>query len=137
MVESSPLVGDRRSGEGACRTCHFHGGGSIDEKITAYDSGVGYEVTITDPGPFPLKRSVADIRVTPVGRDRSTIGFTMRFEPKYGPIGWLIGHTVMKSQFKKILRRVIDGLEEHITTGRVVGPKAAIVDGNVAAEAAA
>jgi hypothetical protein len=122
MVESSPLAGDKRSGEGARRTCHFHRGGSIDEKIPAYDSGVGYEVTITDPGTFPLKNAAADIRVAPVGRDRSTVGFTMRFEPKYGPIGWLMGHTLMKSQFRKILGRVIDGVEEHVRTGRIMGP---------------
>jgi hypothetical protein len=41
LVERSPLKGEQRSGEGAMRTCHFHGGGSIEEKITGYEEGVG------------------------------------------------------------------------------------------------
>lgn len=129
LVERSPLKGEQRSGEGAMRTCHFHGGGSIEEKITGYEEGVGYEVTVTDPGPMPLESAVADLRVTPAGAERSTIRLAMHFKPKYGPIGWLMAKTVMKSQLRKTMGNLIDGLEEHAMTGAIVGPNRSGPDG--------
>jgi hypothetical protein len=122
LVAASPLLGEQRSGEGAERCCEFHGGGKIYERITAYEKGVGYEVTITDTGPFPLKTAIGELRVTPVGDRQSEVSFGMRFIPNFGPIGWLMGQFVMKSQFRKTLRQVLGGLDEHVRTGRVVGP---------------
>lgn len=122
LVAASPLLGEQPSGEGAERCCEFHGGGKIYERITAYEKGVGYEVTITDTGPFPLKTAIGELRVTPVGDRQSEVSFGMRFVPNLGPIGWLMGQFVMKSQFRKTFRQVLDGLDEHVRTGRVIGP---------------
>jgi len=47
----------------------------------------------------------------------------MAFRPKFGPVGWIMGKTVMTRQFTKILGRVLAGLEEHAETGEVVGGK--------------
>lgn len=122
LVAASPLLGEQRTGDGAERCCTFHGGGKINERITAYEQGVGYEVTITDTGPFPLKTAIGELRVTPVGDRRSEVSFGMRFVPNFGPIGWLMGQFIMKNQFRKTLGQVLDGLDEHVRTGRVVGP---------------
>jgi hypothetical protein len=48
----------------------------------------------------------------------------MSFAPKFGPVGWLMGKTVMKAQFRKTLGSVIHGLETHMRTGAVVSRKA-------------
>jgi len=122
LVAASPLLGEQRTGEGAQRCCTFHSGGKINERITAYEKGVGYEVTITDTGPFPLKTAIGELRVTPAGEGRSEVSFGMRFVPNFGSIGWLMGQFIMKSQFRKTLRQVLDGLDEHVRTGRVIGP---------------
>jgi hypothetical protein len=45
----------------------------------------------------------------------------LQFQPKFGPLGWIIGKTVMASQFRKVLTRVLDGLDEYIRTGKPVG----------------
>ena len=51
------------------------------------------------------------------------MSFHLAFRPKFGPVGWVMGKTVMAGQFRKILGRVLAGLEEHAETGEVVGGK--------------
>jgi hypothetical protein len=68
LVERSPIQNGVSSGIGAQRVCHFHDGNQITEVITDYEPGVGYEVEITDPGSFPLRRSSAN-RAGPALRD--------------------------------------------------------------------
>ncbi len=123
VVERSHISNGVASGLGAERVCHFDNGDAITEQITAYDPGREYTVEITDLGKFPLVRGVARLSVEPAGAGRSTVQFTMRFKPKFGPVGWLMGKTVMRSQFRKILASVLAGLETHATTGAIVSRK--------------
>ena len=123
LVESSPVTNGVHSGNGAERTCHFKGGNAVNERVRDYEEGVGYNVDITDAGSFPLKKASARLEVQPADGDRTEMSFTMHFTPKFGPLGWLMGKTVMKAQFGSILTTVIEGLETHHKTGMVVGPK--------------
>lgn len=123
MVERSPVTPGKTHGLGAGRVCHFHGGGAIQEEITDYTPGQGYTVEIKDAGPFPLKRAVADLSVTPAGTGKTEFVFKMRFTPKFGPVGWLMAQLMMKRQFRRILERVAQGLEDHVRTGQVIGPQ--------------
>ncbi len=123
LVESSPIINGVASGPGAQRVCHFDDGNAITEEITDYQPGREYTVEITDPGSFPLKTAVARITVEAEGDDRSRVGFVMRFQPKGGPLGWIMGKAVMEGQFRKILGRVIEGLETHAQTGEIVSRK--------------
>ncbi len=109
--------------EGAALTAQREDLNTIREEITAYEPGRGYEVEIVDPGKFPLKRAVAHLSVEPLGDARSRVGFDMDFRPKFGPLGWIMGKTVMVPQFRKILGRVLEGLETHLRTGEVVSRK--------------
>ncbi len=123
LVERSPIKNGVASGLGAERVCHFDNGDAITERITGYEAGREYTVEITDLGKFPLKAAVGTFGVRPAGKDRSTVRFDFRFQPKFGPIGWLMGKTMMRSQFRKILGDVLAGLETHAKTGTVVNRK--------------
>ena len=125
LVDSSPVSNGIDSGLDAERVCHFTNGDQISERITEYDAGRSYTVEITDPGKFPLKKGVARLTVEPLTESRSRVHFEMSFEPKYGPLGWLMGKTVMRAQFGRILKDVLAGLESHARTGRIVGQSAA------------
>ncbi len=124
-VDRSPLLSEVSAGLGAKRTCHFDDGSAIVEEVTAYEPGREYEVTIVDPGAFPLHSAIGRIVVEPAGVDRSRVTFAMSFEPKFGIAGWLMGKTVMAAQFKRILETVIDGIGEHAHTGAVVSRRRA------------
>ncbi len=121
LVVHSTIVNDIETGMGAQRVCEFADGNAIREAVEGYRPGTGYSVRIVDPGKFPLKEAVAHITVEPVGVQRSRVTFVMQFRPKFGPLGWLMAKTMMAGQFRKILGRVIDGIEEHVRTGKVVG----------------
>ena len=123
LVEKSPISNGISSGLGAGRVCHFDDGSSIREEITAYEPGRGYEVEIVDLGQFPLKRAVARLSVEPLSDARSRVGFDIAFRPKFGPLGWIMGKTLMVPQFRKTLKRVLEGLETHLRTGEVVSRK--------------
>lgn len=123
LVESSPIQNGIASGPGAERVCHFDNGDSIKERVTGYEEGSEYTVEIIDPGKFPLKSAVARLTLDPLANNRSRVGFEMSFQPRYGPVGWLMGATVMQSQFRKVLGDVLAGLETHALTGDVVTRK--------------
>ena len=120
LVTQSGIINGISSGLGAQRVCHFDDGSSISEEITAYEPGREYEFEIIDPGKFPLKRAVAHFAVEPLGDARSRVDFDMAFQPKFGPLGWLMGKTLMVGQFRKILGSILEGLETHLQTGEVV-----------------
>ncbi len=123
LVKKSGITNGIGSGLGAGRVCHFDDGSSIREEITAYEPGREYEFEIVDPGEFPLKRAVARLSVEPLGDARSRVDFDMRFRPKFGPLGWLMGKAVMVGQFRKILGSILEGLETHLQTGEIVSRK--------------
>ena len=115
LVRESGIVGERPTGEGAERFCDFGKGNRIRERITDYASGERMTIAITDTSKFPLKEAVATLSVEPRGDDRSAVTFDFDFEPKFGPgpLGWILGNTVMAAQFRRVLESVIDGLERY------------------------
>lgn len=128
VVESSPVkVGTPERGEGSERTCTFYDGNTIDERVTAYTDQQSMTVEILRTS-MPLKRAVARFDVAPAPQGTS-VTMTMDFEPRYGPLGWLMAELVMKGQFTKVLDNLLLGLEEHLETGAIIGqdwkPKAA------------
>jgi hypothetical protein len=121
LVEQSPIRNGIPSGEGAERVCHFGGGNSITERISQYEPGASYTIDIIEPGKFPLKSAAARLSVHPLGPGRTRVGFDMAFQPKFGPVGWLMGKTVMRGQFRKVVGGMLAGLETHLRTGETVG----------------
>ena len=119
-VEKSPIDNGIASGLGAERVCHFDNGDQIRERVTGYEKGQEYTVEIIDPGRFPLKTGKARLSLDSVDEDRSRFTFEMNFEPKYGLLGWIMGATVMQTQFRKILGQILEGFETHATTGEIV-----------------
>ena len=55
--------------------------------------------------------------------DRTRVTFSMHFLPKFGLLGAIMARVMMKAQFRKLLSRVLEGLEVHLKTGAIVGPK--------------
>ena len=123
LVEKSPITNGISSGLGAQRVCHFDDGNAIREKIVAYEPGRELEVEIVDPGKFPLRRAVGRFSVEPLDNARSRVDLNMAFQPKFGPLGWLMAKTVMVPQFRKVLGHVLEGLETHLLTGEIVSRK--------------
>lgn len=119
VVASSPVKeGTPDRGVGSERVCTFYDGNSIDERVTAYTDKQSMTVEIVRAS-MPLNSAVARFDVAPAPQGTS-VTMTMDFEPKYGPIGWLMAELAMKPQFTKILNNLLLGLEEHLETGAII-----------------
>jgi len=117
-VEASRIVAGPERGDGATRECILQDGGRIEEKIVDYESETGYTLVFTDVGAFPLKENIVDIRVEPIDDTRTAVTMTSNFKPKFGPIGWIMAKTMMKSKFRKTFGEMLDGLDSYVRTGQ-------------------
>ena len=128
LVESSPIINGKERGVGSERQCNFYGNGAIKERITDYQAGKEMTIEIFEPGPFPLKEAVANLSIKPIGADKTEVVFSINFTPKYGPLGWIMANLIMKSQFKKTFGQVLNGLQTHVETGKIVGERGVLLE---------
>ncbi|MBW3695104.1 SRPBCC family protein [Vibrio sp. T187] len=121
-IKSSPIVSDIQSGVGAKRRCTFQDGSSLVEEITEYQPGQGFTMELSEHS-LPLKSMVAEMRVTAIDEHRSEIYMSSDFVVKSGPLGWVVGHFIMRNVMKGVFKKVMSGLAYYSATGKVVGEK--------------
>jgi ribosome-associated toxin RatA of RatAB toxin-antitoxin module len=119
-VESSPLLNGQATGLGAQRACHFYDGASIKEEVTGFEEGSLIAVDVTEIS-APIEGLRGTFRVAGIGEGRTQVTIDMDYQPKYGPVGALMNAAMIRPQFRKVLGKVLDGLEVHATTGAYVG----------------
>jgi uncharacterized protein YndB with AHSA1/START domain len=117
-VASSPLLGEQATGLGAERQCNFHDGNAIKERVVAWEEGRLLKIEIYEAS-MPLKRAIGTLELVPRGAETDVV-FTMDYAPKFGPLGALMDRLMMRKGFCGMLMEVLEGLEEHLETGRVV-----------------
>lgn len=100
LARSFLLDGSAPTGLGAKRQCDFKDGKNyIREEIVAYHPEDMMKVDIYD-GTAPIKAATAEIKLTAVSANQTSIVFTIEFTPKFGFFGKLL-IPLMKSQFRK------------------------------------
>lgn len=119
-VERSPLLGRQRSGLGARRRCEFYDGSQVVEEIIDYQPGQQLTVDIVE-GSLPLEQAQGTIALAPLQDGGTEVSFRIDYKPKYGPLGAVMDALVMRRSFRKLLARVLEGLETHARTGAVIG----------------
>lgn len=123
LVERSPInAGMPSTGLGAERTCHFHDGNAIHERVTAFDEGRSLDVEIYD-GTMPLQSAHARMEVIATDSGRAKIRMSMEYTPKFGVLGKAMDALMMRRKFSAILDSVLAGLDHHLSTGETIGPK--------------
>lgn len=119
LSRSFLLDGSQATGLGAERQCTLTDGKNyIQERIVEYRPNQRMKVEIFN-GTFPLKDNYATIDMRQTGPNRTELHFKMEFEPKYGLLGRLMV-PMMKPQFRKLLRKLIDANKAYIERGEVV-----------------
>ncbi len=119
-VESSNILDKKKTGLGAKRICNFYDGTGLKETIIKYVPNRNYSVELSDFS-FPLKKATAHFQIESLNENGSILSVTMEFIPKFGPLGWLMGKLMMRPMLKKVLNGMAKGLDEHISTGQIVG----------------
>ncbi len=121
IVERSFSVNGKNSGLGAIRQCDLYSGQNVQETVTAHDAAERrYSLEVTE-GQMPVNHMGVEVEVVDAGNGKSTLAYRIDLQPKFGPLGWVMARTMMIPAFKKMLGRVIDGIDQHLTTGQEIG----------------
>lgn len=108
------VLSDNATGLGAKRRCHFPNGTSLVEEAITWTEGRGYRAAMLEMGKIPFKIAEAEIRLTPTSDGKTHVHWCIDYQPKFGPLGWLMGATLMKPQLRKVLNGNLKGLEDFL-----------------------
>ena len=126
-VEFAEIVSAGPTGLDAQRICHFYDGTSLKETIVRYQPGHGYSFDLSDFA-LPLKQATSHFDLTRISDGRSLLTVTLEFTPKFGPLGWVMGKLMMRPMLQRALRGVTKGLDDHMSTGAIVGKGGALLE---------
>ena len=116
------LVSSNKSGLGASRICHFHDGTSLKETVIEADGR--HVVMAVSEFSLPLQEMNIEFSVRPVdgSSDKNTeLTFSAEYNVKYGPVGYLLGATVLKMKLHDVQTKILAGIDHHLTTGEKIG----------------
>ncbi len=119
FIASVDALTDGKDGMGSKRRCHFDNGSSLIEEVIEWQPNRGFRVRLSDLDPMPMQEALAEISVAPLENSRSRVTWSMDYRVKYGPIGWLLGQTVMKLMMGKVLLANLNGLAERVRSNQM------------------
>ncbi len=103
QVKSVDALTEGENGIGSMRRCHFENGASVVEEVTKWEPNRGYGVRLSELQAMPLHEAHAAITINPLKNSRSRVTWSMDYQMKYGPVGWIMGHTLMKAMMGRVL----------------------------------
>ena len=110
-ITSVEALTEGENGVGSRRRNHFESGGSLVEEVTDWVPGAGYTVALSEMEAMPLTAAQSQIRIAPAGGG-SEVTWTFDYRVKFGPLGWLMGQTLMKMMMGKVIDANLRGLAE-------------------------
>lgn len=119
-VKSSNIIGDKQTGMGARRVCNFYDGSSLKETIIQYSPNQGYSFALSEYA-LPLKQATSHFKVAPLSNGNTELTITLEFQPKFGPLGWLMAKLIMRRMLTNALQGLAKGLDDYMTTGKFIG----------------
>jgi uncharacterized protein YndB with AHSA1/START domain len=128
-VRSAATIGPKQAGVGATRSCDLVPKGRVVERVTHWEEGraLGLEVTESD-WPIQFMRWVTRLEPSDGG---TRIFQELEYEPKFGPLGWLLDHLVMKNKLTGTLDGVFSSLVKYAEGQKSKAPSASGVVGAV------
>lgn len=117
LITSVDALTDGEDGLGSKRRNNFENGTSVVEEVTAWNPGDGFTVKLSDMAAMPLHQASSQVHITPTG-SRSKVTWTFDYRVKYGPLGWLMGQTMMKMMMGKIIDGNLKGLADKVRSVR-------------------
>ena len=119
-VANSLLMSSQRTGNGAGRKCEFHDGTSVVETVIGWDEGHAITFELSEMA-MPIKSATAIMSVQETGVNSSKVTIGMKFEPKFGMLGHVMGLLIMQPMMKMVFKQVIGGLDNYVSNGEIIG----------------
>jgi len=105
-----------KNGVGSKRRNHFNNGNSMIEEVTEWSEGESFKVKMSEMGPMPLKAAYSTVSIELIGKEKSKVTWDFDYEVKYGPLGWIMGQTMMKMIMGKVVNGNLQGLSDKSIT---------------------
>ena len=118
LVKSVDALTDGEDGIGSKRRCNFDDGSSVVEEVTQWEANRRYRVCLSDMTTMPLEEAHAEVSVEPLDSGQSRVTWDMDYRVKFGPIGWLMGKTMMKMMMGKIIDGNLKGLADKVRSNQ-------------------
>ncbi len=112
LVESVDALTQGKDGVGSRRRNNFTNGTSMVEEVTVWEEGRKLRVLMSEMGSVPIKDAFAEISIEPVNGGRTNVSWGLEFRAEYGPLGWLMGQTMMRIMMGKIITGNLHGLSD-------------------------
>ncbi len=124
-IVSVDALTDGEDGIGSRRRNHFKNGSSMVEEITEWEPAKRrYRFQLSEMEPMPLLEAYSAISIEPTDNGRSMVIMDMDFRVKYGPLGWIMGQTIMKTMMSKIFDGNLKGLADKVRSNRTATAQA-------------
>ncbi len=114
LITSVEALTEGEDRVGSKRRNHFDNGTSVVEEVTAWDEGRSYRVRLSEMNAMPLHEAYSEISIAQKDSGESLVTWDMDYRVKFGPLGWLLGQTMMKLMMGKILDGNLNGLAEKV-----------------------
>ncbi|WP_208998041.1 SRPBCC family protein [Pseudovibrio sp. FO-BEG1] len=120
LVKSVEALTEGADGVGSVRRCHFENGTFLDEEVMEWEPNHRMRVRMFSMDALPLKEAQAEICIKPYAGGKSQIIWYLEYRMKYGPLGWLLGQTLVKSGMGKVILGNLKGLAEKVKSPRAI-----------------
>ena len=125
-IVSVDALTEGEDGIGSRRRNHFKNGSSMVEEITEWEPAKRrYRFQMSEMEPMPLHEAYSAISVEPTDNGGAMVIMDMDFRVKYGPFGWIMGQTMMKTMMSKIFDGNLKGLADKVEANRTATTKSA------------
>ena len=117
VVTHSEATNEVEGGVGCERSCAVAGFGSITERATGWDEGRSIDVVIE--GAPMMHEMAATQTLEPLGpqREHTTVTMRVEYRPGLGPLGAVMGATMMRWVTRRNIRRTLEGLRQYVEAG--------------------
>ena len=124
-IVSVDVLTEGEDGIGSRRRNHFKNGTSLVEEITEWEPAKRrFRLQMLDMDSMPLHEGYSAMSVEPTDNGRSMVMWDMDYRVKFGPLGWLMGQTMMKMMMGKIIDGNLKGLADKVTSNRTATAQA-------------
>lgn len=117
LITSVDALTTGDDGLGSKRRNHFENGTSVVEEVTAWTPNQGFTVKLSEMAAMPLNEAHSEVSIERNG-EGSIVNWSFDYRVKFGPLGWLMGQSLMKLMMGKIIDGNLKGLAEKVSSNQ-------------------
>ncbi len=117
-IVSVDALTDGEDGMGSIRRNNFENGTSLVEEVIQWTPNRGYRVRASEFGSNPMRELTAELAIKPASNGKSKVVWSLDYGMKYGPLGWLMGQTMIKRFMRKVVDANLKALADKVRSNQ-------------------